>query len=141
MDIGAAVARTGLLVQTGDVSLFEDMLTSALEVNPFSDENKEDLKTHYKSYPSRYVDDIVKLRNTLPQYGGAQAVNTTNNLVLNLGELSLSQKEKLLNEKLSQLGITEEMLTGGRTRIPEDAGRGDCGGTKSSGGERERPFT
>lgn len=141
MSTGTDIARIGLLVQTGDVAPFEAMLASALDISPFNEDNKDDLKKHYKKYPSRYVDDLVKLRANLPQYGGTQPINTTNNLVLNLGELSLSQKEKLLKEKLSELGITQEMLTGGHTRVQEEAGRSDLSSREGGSGEVERSST
>ena len=139
MNTGTEIARTGLLVKSGDTEPFEKMLTSALEASPFTEENSEGMKKHYKKYPSRYVDDLVKLRTTLPQYGGTQPINTTNNLILNLGELSLSQKQKLLDEKLSELGITKEMLEGERTGIQEEIRRGDISSTECSGGEVDRP--
>ena len=145
MSTGTDIARTELMVKGGDSSPFETILTAALEASPFNEDNADGLKKHYQSHPSRYVDDLVKLRSNLPQYGGTVPVNTTNNLILNLGELGLSQKEKLLAEKLAELGITKEMLQemssigDGTTRIQEEAGRGDSNSESGSGGEGARP--
>ena len=143
MSTGTEIARTELMVKGGDSSPFETILTAALDASPFNKDNAKGLKDHYQKHPSRYVDDLVKLRSNLPQYGGSVPVNTTNNLILNLGELGLSQKEKLLVEKLAELGMTKEMLQemagGGATRIQEETGRSDSNSESGSGSEGARP--
>lgn len=145
MGNGTEIARTELMVKGGDSSPFETILTAALEASPFNADNATGLKDHYQKHPSRYVDDLVKLRSNLPQYGGTVPVNQTNNLILNLGALGLNQKEKLLAEKLAELGITKEMLREMSgigeepTRIQEETGRGDSNSESGSGREAARP--
>lgn len=140
---GTNIARTELLVKSGDSSPFEAMLTTALDVSPFNKKSKEKLRIYYQKYPSRFVDDLVKLRSNLPQYGGAVPINTTNNLVLHLEELSLNQKEKLLGETLDKLGITRETLENAIKRqsgsVPEEVRRSDNDSTEGGGRQIERP--
>jgi hypothetical protein len=115
----SVIEKVGSMVKAGDMSAFEGMLASAICVSPF-DGDKSKLKAYYQKHPSRYVDDLGKLKDNLPQYGGNKPLNTTNNLILNLGELSLKQKQDLLAKKLKELGITEDMIRGEQEKDGQD---------------------
>ncbi len=101
----------GLIQQGIAYDPFQDVLARTLVLLPHNGTEAEQkkLKAHYAKYPSRGIDDMCKLMDRVPGYSKTvqSGGNTTNNLILNLGELSLSQKKKLLKEKLNKLGISD----------------------------------
>ena len=70
----SVIEKVGSMVKAGDMSAFEGMLASAICVSPF-DGDKSKLKAYYQKHPSRYVDDLGKLKDNLPQYGGNKPLN------------------------------------------------------------------
>ncbi len=90
---------------------FQDILAQTIVLLPHNGDKaeQEKLKKHYAKFPSRGIDDMCKLMDRMPGYSKTAQTggNTTNNLILNLGELSLSQKKKLLQEKLNKLGVND----------------------------------
>ncbi len=100
-----------IMQQGVDYHPFQDILAKTVMLLPHNGDkvSQEKLKKHYEKFPSRGVDDMCKIMDRMPGYSRITQVGgkTTNNLILNLGELSLSQKQKLLKEKLSTLGLKD----------------------------------
>lgn len=101
-----------MLIQQGIAyDPFQDVLAQTIVLLPHNGNKaeQEKLRKHYAKYPSRGIDDMCKLMDRMPGYSKTAHVggNTSNTLILNLGELSLSQKKKLLQEKLSKLGVSD----------------------------------
>lgn len=103
---------------------FQDVLAQTIVLLPHNGDRaaQDKLKKHYAKYPSRGIDDMCKLMDRMPGYSKTvQTGGVTNNLILNLGELSLSQKRKLLQEKLGKLGISDiTEIPGLRLKVEEE---------------------
>lgn len=104
------------LIRGGDYGPVQEVAAgwgAALPQNR-GEEGQEKLEKFADKYPDRATRAYLDTLKMCPQYANAaelaKRTGGTTNIVAILDGLSHSQKEKLLEEKLAELGITKEKL-------------------------------